>query len=216
MQTPFFECSAQSKEQTKKVVTCWTRKNYLQTVPIPIVFTILKYINFIREQFANNIYHCVSTPDNLQTVKLICESPERLHICRGIIPASTEIGQYQWQLKLNQFKSLFAVGVFNVQSCKARYGLTIKKKSECAIIGWKLINEHFETKKLKRDEAARIKNGDQIQITISGRMVKFKVFNNKTVKWKITIALKSGEYKIWASLQKLQDSISIIDYKQLN
>ena len=205
-----------SNDQTVKVVTCWTRHNCQVTVPIAVLLISVKYINQIRAQFNKRNCHCVTTPDNFQTVTLICQIPEHLpSICSGILSASTEIGMYKWTLKINKFSKYIIIGIAQFKFQDAFFGLTVDKQSDWAITGWKTIKKKTKTRRFKRDIESKIEDGDQITIIIYKTVVAFEVFNDKCSKWKFKSNIEIGEYKIFATLQEITDSISIVDYKQL-
>lgn len=202
----------QLNEQTMKVLSWWIRNNYAANIPVSVILVAVKFAGQVRSQFDKTHHHCIVTPDNGQTVTFICKIDEHLpSFCRGTIAACTEFGMYRWIIKLNKFSKHMIIGVAQFPWNKAFIGLIINVDTQWSMSKWK----NNKLKRLQKDPAANVEDGDKVKIIIHQETAGFEVFNDEGTKWQISHKIEPGKYKLFVTLEEISDSVSIIDYTQL-
>lgn len=204
------------KEQTTKVLCGWTRRYYRKNVPVAVTIIAAQFAGQIRAQFSRNNCHCVSTPDNFQTVTVICKIPEHLPtLCRGTLTVSTQFGMHRWVLQINKYSKHMIIGIAQYPWKNGFFALTIDIDAYWTMSAYKQLNNKTKSNRFQKNPPANVEDGDKVKIIIHGEKVGFAVFNDEGSKWQFSYQIDPGEYNLFVNLEQESDSVSIIDYTQL-
>lgn len=211
-----FRGFVRTNQQTIKVIR-WLIRNYCaKNVPLAVIVVAVQFAGQIRAQFSNSNCHCISTADNFQTLTLICNIREHLPIvCRGTLAASTQFGMYRWILQLNKYSKHMIIGVSQFPWNNGFVALTIDVDAHWSMSGFKVSKTRTKSRRFKKNPPADVEDGDKVKIIIHKEKIGFEVFNDEGVKWQFSYKIDPGKYKLFVTLEKVSDSVSIIDYTQL-